>query len=619
MQRRLTWGVMTIFSLFLFLFSSGSAFALPKITEEHVPGEVLVLFRPGTPEGSALSAFSSAQPSRTHMFSTLSKATGQQIGFVKSKTKSTEQLIAELSADPRVQLVEPNYLRHASSIVPNDTYFTEQWGLRNSGTTGGTAGADISATDAWTIRTSAPDKVVAVLDTGVNASHPDLAANMWRDAAGKCGYDFVNNDDDPEDDGRHGTHVAGIIGAVGNNALGVCGVAWNVKIMAVKVLNGLGSGTTDNVVRGFEWILAKKKEGVDIVAVNASLGGGPYSEIEKLAIAALGNENVILVAAAGNNGNNNDISPEYPASYSLPNILSVAATDKNDNLASFSNYGKGTVDLAAPGVGILSTVMGYEPAVGDIFFDNMESGNTKWVTSAKAGSTNSWTIMKESGNSVWASGYREDNISYLAVKENIDLSGTTGKSLLLAGMLKMNFLQNFDKVSLEFSKDGGTAWQEMLSVSEYPDEYINKWIPFSQSIPPAYRTASFRFRIVFATGKVLTPGLTGVFVDNIGLGESRSFYEKFDGTSMATPFVAGAVALAAAQFPGESPLARILENIDPLLSLQGKVATGGRLNLYKTLYKYEEPKGDVEGCNGVGFSPYFFLLALPLAALLKRK
>ena len=618
MQRRFKWGNKVIFSLllFLFLFSSGTAGALPKISGEYVPGEVLVLFRTSTQEAYALSAFSSVQPSSTRLFSTLSKATGQQIGFVKSDTKSTEQLIAELSADPRVQLVEPNYLRHASSIVPNDTYFAEQWGLHNSGATGGTAGADISATDAWTIRTSASGKVVAVLDTGVNASHPDLAANIWRDAAGKCGYDFVNNDDDPEDDAAHGTHVAGIIGAVGNNALGVCGVAWNVKIMAVKVLNSLGSGTTADVVRGFEWILAKKKEGVDVVAVNASLGGGPYSEIEKLAIAALGNENIILVAAAGNDGNNNDAFPEYPASYNLPNILSVAATDKNDNLAGFSNYGKGTVDLAAPGAGILSTVMGYQPEAGDLFFDDMESGDAKWVTSADNGSTDLWTIEDQGGNSVWASGYQGDNISWLAVSHDIDLSGTAGKSLLLGAVVKTDFVDNSDRLSFQFSKDGGATWNEILSAS---DDTQNEWIPFTQSIPPEYRTASFRFRLVFATGTVLIPGLTGIFIDNVGIGESRSYYTKFNGTSMATPFVTGAVALAAAQFPGQSPLARVLENTDPLSSLEGKVATGGRLNLYKTLYQYEEPKGDVEGCSGVGFSPYFFLLALPLAALLKRR
>ncbi len=615
MQRVFKCGISTIFFLFLFLFSSGRADALPTITGEHVPGEVLVLFRPGTQPASALSAFSSVQPSGTRLFSTLSKAAGQQIGFVKSRTKSTEQLMAELSADPRVQLVEPNYLRRASGIVPDDQYFAEQWGLSNTGTTGGTAGADISATDAWTIRTSASGKVVAVLDTGVNASHPDLAANIWRDAAGKCGYDFVNDDDDPEDDNGHGTHVAGIIGAVGNNAVGVCGVAWDVKIMAVKVLNGLGSGSTADTIKGCDWILARKKEGVDVVAVNASLGGGPYSEAEKLSISALGDGNILFVAAAGNYGMNNDVYPEYPASYGLPNILSVAATDKNDNLAPFSNYGKGTVDLAAPGVGILSTVMGYQPEVGDLFFDDMESGDDKWVTSADAGSTDSWAITDLGGNSLWASGYQGDNISWLAVSHDIDLSGTTGSPLLLGAMVKTDFMDNSDRLSFQFSKDGGATWSEILSASEDTE---NEWIPFTQSIPPEYRTASFRFRLVFATGAAVTPGPTGVFVDDIGIGESRSFYEKLSGTSMATPFVTGAVALSSARYEGDMLLASILETTDPLPSLEGKVAAGGRLNLSRAL-AYVEPKGDVEGCSGVGFSPFFFLLAMPLAALLKRK
>ena len=554
------------------------------------------------------------------MFSTLSKATGQQIGFVKSETKSTEQLIAELSADPRVQLVEPNYLRHASSIVPNDPYFSKQWGLLNSGSTGVTAGADISATDAWAIRTSAPGKVVAVLDTGVNASHPDLAANMWRDAAGKCGYDFVNNDDDPEDDEGHGTHVAGIIGAVGNNSVGVSGVAWDVKIMAVKVLNGLGSGSTAAAIRGLDWIVSKKKEGIDIVAVNASLGGGPYSEIERLAVAALGNENIILVAAAGNAGTNNDFEPAYPASYSLPNIISVAATDANDNLAYFSNYGKTTVDLAAPGVGILSTGILRTPKQGDLFFDDMESGDGKWVISADTGSVNAWSIVDLGQKCFQANAFiAQNNVSYLAVRESIDLSGTAGKPLMLGAMVQMAFVRDSDELRLQFSKDGGITWQEALSVSYYKNNDLKEWIPFSQSIPPAYRTASFRFRFVFLTGAKVDPELPGILLDDIRIGESTSSYISMPGTSMAAPFVTGAVALAAARFPGQSPIARVLENVDPLPSLQDKVATGGRLNLYKTLYEYEEPKGDVEGCNGLGFSPYFFLLALPLAALLKKK
>ena len=187
---------------------------------------------------------------------------------------------------------------------------------------------------------------------------------------------------------------------------------------------------------------------------------------------------------------------------------------------------------------------------------------------------------------------------------------------MLGARVKNSFVPYSDQWSLEFSKDGGSTWQEILSVPSYRMEEWNMWKSYTQSSPPEYRTASFRFRFVFSTGIVLTSGMSGIFLDDIGIGESTSRLEKMSGTSMAAPFVTGAVALAAARFPGESPLARILENTDSLQSLQGKVITGGRLNLYKTPYEYEEPKG---GCSVVGFSPYFFLLALPLAALLKRK
>ena len=165
---------------------------------------------------------------------------------------------------------------------------------------GGTAGADISATDAWDVRTDASDVVVAVLDTGVHYGHEDLAANMWDGAAlgfPNHGWNFVDNTDDPYDIDGHGTHCAGTIGAAGNNAKGVAGVAWNVKIMAVKILNDLGSGTTDMALGGYEWVLARKNAGVNIVAINASYGGDPYSQIEENAIAALGDAGILRAAA----------------------------------------------------------------------------------------------------------------------------------------------------------------------------------------------------------------------------------------------------------------------------------------------------------------------------------
>jgi serine protease len=262
---------------------------------------------------------------------------------------------------PGVIRVEPNY-RIQLAAVPNDPMFSSQWALANNQT-----GADIRALAAWDINTNASNITVAVIDTGIDYKHSDLAANMWRnsreipnnglddDGNGYIddvfGYDFANNDSDPMDDHGHGTHVAGIIGAVANNGRGIAGVAWNVRLMAVKFLSSNGTGTVADAVRAIDYAV---QMGARII--NASWGGAGYSSILAQAINRAENAGVLFVTAAGNNGTNNDQTPTYPASFPNTNILAVAASDRNDNLATFSNFGPSTVHLAAPGVGILSTL-----------------------------------------------------------------------------------------------------------------------------------------------------------------------------------------------------------------------------------------------------------------------
>lgn len=268
---------------------------------------------------------------------------------------------------PGVSYAQQDYVLTASIAPPNDPGFTQLWGLHNTGQTGGTADVDIDALEAWDVATNANSVVVAVLDTGIDFTHPDLAANMWVNAAeasGRAGvdddgngyiddvhgYDFVNNDGVPMDDQGHGTHVAGTIGAVGNNGIGSTGVAWNVQLMGLKFLNSSGSGYTSDAVRALQYAA---RMGVQVV--NASFGGGGFSQAMYDAIRAFGNQGGIFVAAAGNEATNNDVTPSYPANYDLPNVISVAASDSRDRLASFSNYGT-SVDIAAPGVSIYSTL-----------------------------------------------------------------------------------------------------------------------------------------------------------------------------------------------------------------------------------------------------------------------
>lgn len=267
--------------------------------------------------------------------------------------------------------IEPDRII-TSSALPNDPSFSRLWGLNNSGQTGGVADADIDAAEAWNVTTGSRSVVVAVIDTGIDYRHPDLAANMWRnprEVAGDridndgngfvddvYGWDFANNDADPLDDDGHGTHVAGTIGAVGNNSVGVAGVNWQVSLMALKFLGADGSGTTSAAIAALNYAtMMRRSFGVNVVATNNSWGGGGASTALTNAIVSGGNAGILAVAAAGNESANNDTTPSYPANVESSAVISVAATDASNRLASFSNYGATTVDVAAPGSDIYST------------------------------------------------------------------------------------------------------------------------------------------------------------------------------------------------------------------------------------------------------------------------
>jgi serine protease len=253
-----------------------------------------------------------------------------------------------------VEYAMPDYVVSVNR-TPNDPSYGSLYGMNK-----------IGAPAAWDVSTGSRSMVVAIIDTGIDYNHPDLAANMWRntrevagdridnDANGFVddiyGYDFANNDGDPMDDNGHGTHVAGTIGAVGNNGVGVAGINWNVQMMALKFLSASGSGNLSNAVRALNYAV---QMGAKIS--NNSYGGGGFFAAMDTAIANARAAGHIFVAAAGNEANNNDANPSYPAGYNYNNVVSVAATDSMDRLASFSNYGATSVDLAAPGVNIYST------------------------------------------------------------------------------------------------------------------------------------------------------------------------------------------------------------------------------------------------------------------------
>ena len=273
-----------------------------------------------------------------------------------------------------------NTPRENNLAGPNDPMFAEQWALNNTGQNGGKEKAHIDALKAW-VKTQGSSKVViAVLDTGVDYTHPDLVSNIWSrpenipqytdDELGtfndEHGFNATDNLSDPMDDNGHGTHCAGIIGAEGDNDEGIAGINWNVQIMPLKFLGKGGFGSTKDAIEAINYAIDRKQKGVNIRVISASWGSTQYSKALEDSIRAAGEAGILFVAAAGNDGSSNDKRPHYPSNYDLPNVISVAATDKNDQLASFSNFGVKTVHIAAPGREILSTWLGdqYREASG---------------------------------------------------------------------------------------------------------------------------------------------------------------------------------------------------------------------------------------------------------------
>ncbi len=304
------------------------------------------------------------------------KTTSLGEGFfsLEAPGASVAEVLGWAAQRPTVASIEPDFVINPASL-PNDPAFGSLWGLQNVGQSGGVSGADIDAVKAWDVTTGSRSVVVAVIDTGVDWMHRDLAANIWRnpgeipsdgiDNDGNgfiddiVGWDFANRDADPMDDNGHGTHVAGTIGAVGDDGQGLVGVNWQVSLLPLKFLSASGRGSTSGAIAAINYATRMKRDfGVNIVATNNSWGGSGPSEALRDAIAAGGSQGILFVTAAGNDATNIDALPSFPASVADPAVIAVAATDHSNRLAGFSNFGLASVDIAAPGVGIVSTVPG---------------------------------------------------------------------------------------------------------------------------------------------------------------------------------------------------------------------------------------------------------------------
>jgi len=326
--------------------------------------------------------------------------------------------VAAYRSLPIVDYVEPNYeinlvepeveesteFDDSSDLVklagPNDPQFAEQWALNNTGQRNGKHKADIDAIKAWVSTHGNGKVVVAVLDSGVDYTHPDLVTNMWirpdhiapyfdnhlGEIDDEHGYNAAENNGDPMDQNGHGTHCAGIIGAEGDNNQGIAGVNWKVEIMPLKFMSAGGFGTTKDAIEAINYVIARKKAGVNVRVISASWGSTQRSRALEDVIRKAGDEGILFVAASGNSNANTDRVPHYPSSYVLPNVVSVAALNRNDEIASFSNYGPKSVHIAAPGVEILSTWLNndYKEASGTSMATPVVSGVAALILSKQS-------------------------------------------------------------------------------------------------------------------------------------------------------------------------------------------------------------------------------------------
>jgi len=574
---------------------------------EYVEGELLVRFRPGIPVNAAAAAHNHVGASAVRSYKIVRGL--QRVRLTRGQ--SVEAAIAEYTAMPEVLYAEPNYISHAA-VVPNDPRLAEQWAIDNTGQSGGTTDADIDAPEAWDTTTGSDDVIIAVIDTGVDYTHPDLAANMWTNAGeipengedddhngyvdDVHGWNAVADNGDPMDDQGHGTHCAGIIGATGDNGQGVTGVNWNVSIMALKFLDASGSGTTTDQLECLEYA---RTMGVHITS-NSYGGWRPRSDAEYDAIAAMDS---LFVAAAGNDGLNidqpwpggtmgdmyvpaNQTWYNYPAAYDLPNVLTVGATDRNDIRASFSNYGPTRVDLFAPGSQVLSTMPGFTSLAPDAQYDVLYSTSfsslSGWATTAytKMPWALSTTTYVSSPSSAAHVGYVDDEFSYLDQAGSVSLAGRDRPALVLKWRYDLEPNEDFGLVFI--SDDDGATWDAVAGCTGTSGGFDTLFVDLG-----AYAGKSIQLSLGLHSDSSVSSaaGYDGVWVDDLQVIDiidvGSGAYEFMSGTSMATPVVAGVAGLLLAQDgtrSWETLKSLLMEGVDAKTGLTTGCVTGGRVN-----------------------------------------
>jgi subtilisin family serine protease len=571
-------------------------------TTPYAAGELLVKYK------TAFQGLASDSYSRRWGISTLKFLKIQGVHRLKLPDGMAVRDALDLfRQDPQVEFAEPNYYRHIRA-TPNDTYYSSLWGLPK-----------INTPEGWDVSTDCGSAAVALIDSGADYMHPDLAANIWTntdeiaangiddDANGKIddtrGWDFVYDDNNPMDGNGHGTHVAGIIGAVGNNARGVTGICWNAKIMILRAFDASGSATVADTIEAMDYA---RQNGAKVI--NASYSDAQFSQAEYDAIALLNSAGILFITAAGNETTNNDQTPSYPANYDLPNIIAVAATDSSDRLASFSNFGRSTVDVAAPGSSVYST---YMSEVAALTVQDFESGTAGWTLNApfgraNAGYNSSWSLADS------PAGNYADNINVSAVAPGFSMAGRSGGHIEFS--LRGNILNDGDVFLVETASNSGGPWTAQPVwlydttgwlyfpagvAGASPDwSYTQVYLNDPEILPNLY----FRFRLSTNANGVAD----GVYIDDVSvqaLTPGNDDYIFTSGTSTAAPYVSGLAALIWGTNPGLSAAqlkGRILDCVDRVSSLSGYIRTAGRINVNNSIRNIPAPPSNLDAAGVSG-------------------
>ncbi|HLP97227.1 MAG TPA: S8 family serine peptidase [Sideroxyarcus sp.] len=582
----------------------------PSNGSQYVKDQILVKFKSG------VTAASRAQIAQGLGASTV-QAVGNQSDMVVASLmpgQTVEQAVTTYANDPNVAYAQPNYIYHTQAVPTDPQYAAGQiWAAKNTGQTmltgtypvaTGTTGADLNLESAWDIQTDCSSVVVAVLDTGINYNSTDLANNMWTSVTDTLhGRNFAPDvatgvNSDPMDLAGHGTHVAGIIAAQANNGIAGVGVCWTAKLMAVRVLDATGSGTTATIIPGINYAVTNGAK-----VINMSLGGtGAYDAAYSAAITNALNNDVLVVVAAGNDNQDNDTTPHWPCNFTQSNLICVAALDQNDALATFSDYGSTSVDVGAPGTNIYSTWAGTTTLITDFHVVDYPTAGTLAV--APVGWTYSSTSATgwggSAGGGLFTPAASWSTANYVASTDaraykSFSLTGYSAALLQVGAAVNV---QNGDTFDVNYSSAGGDPFAAGTNVASLTNRYdgVLTYTTYAElNITPCISaTCSVGFQLNSA---VTSAGDKGVFLTNFtikALTNTTNAYNTINGTSMATPQVAGVAALVRARNPSYTyaDTANAIKNGGrSVAALSGKSTTGKAVDARGALTYINRPTG----------------------------